>query len=77
MDTRLSLKVLHFAGLDPWDNSWLARIKSFVTFITAFTVCVTATIEMVVTEWHVDTIVAAMEAFVGATQVKKKQSILF
>lgn len=71
MDASFSLKVLHLAGLDPRDNSRFARIKSFVTFITAFIICVTSL--MGITEWQVDVIVPAMEAFVGGTQVNRQR----
>lgn len=77
MNASFPLRALHISGLDPWDNSWFAKLRSFLTFITAFIVCITSIIEMITIEWHVDAIVPAVEAFVGSAQVNIfiKQSI--
>lgn len=66
----LPLRILRIPGIDPSDNSLLAKMKRFISCSTFFVVLTTAVMEMQRREWSVTSIVGEVESIVMTMEVE-------
>lgn len=65
------LKILRLSGLDPRDNSWLAKLISFLTATTMFALFVTSVMQIVIEESSLTIVAPVVEAMTAASAVAK------
>lgn len=65
----LPLRVLRLPGLHPEQTSWISKLTSFTSIVTAVIVLVTSVMEMCRREWTIVSIVPEVETFMAAMEV--------